>query len=165
MEHSHIPVHIECTLRTDVDEKAMHRPILEMLTNSVCCFEDGPINYSEHPELCDHLSSITVRDLGTGVTVSYWEANLILHLFRLIEAEGQKDYLENSDTLPVCEQWVLPCVTLCSNLWDSVIVDKAVKSHLLGYAASTTMFADYNVDKDIISWNRMVLLHGPPGTG
>lgn len=165
MEHCHFPVHIECALRTDVDENAIRKSILEMLTDSVCCFEDGPINYIEYPELCEHLSFIVVCDLGPGVSVSYWEAHLVLHVFRMIEAEGQKDYLENSDSLPACEQWVLPCLALCTSLWDSVIVERDVKSQLLGYAAATTMFADRNVDKDIVSWNRMILLHGPPGTG
>ena len=27
------------------------------------------------------------------------------------------------------------------------------------------LFSDAGVDSDVISWNRVVLLHGPPGTG
>lgn len=27
------------------------------------------------------------------------------------------------------------------------------------------MFADKNVDRNVISWNKIILLHGPPGTG
>lgn len=27
------------------------------------------------------------------------------------------------------------------------------------------IFADHNVDTNIISWNKVVLLYGPPGTG
>lgn len=36
---------------------------------------------------------------------------------------------------------------------------------LLDYAETTLLFSDKGVDPNIISWNRVVLLHGPPGTG
>lgn len=26
-------------------------------------------------------------------------------------------------------------------------------------------YSEHNVDKNIVTWNRLVLLHGPPGTG
>ena len=33
------------------------------------------------------------------------------------------------------------------------------------YAATAMLFSDCGVDSNIITWNRVVLLHGPPGTG
>jgi hypothetical protein len=30
---------------------------------------------------------------------------------------------------------------------------------------TTMLFSDHKVNSDIISWNRVILLHGPPGTG
>lgn len=36
---------------------------------------------------------------------------------------------------------------------------------LLRFVESTLLFSDKNVDSNIITWNRVVLLHGPPGTG
>jgi SpoVK/Ycf46/Vps4 family AAA+-type ATPase len=30
---------------------------------------------------------------------------------------------------------------------------------------TTMLFSDHKVNANIISWNRVVLLHGPPGTG
>lgn len=36
---------------------------------------------------------------------------------------------------------------------------------LLKFVESTLLFSDKNVDSNIITWNRVVLLHGPPGTG
>ena len=36
---------------------------------------------------------------------------------------------------------------------------------LLNYAETTLFFSDKGVNPLIISWNRVVLLHGPPGTG
>ncbi|KAL6073014.1 hypothetical protein STEG23_010740, partial [Scotinomys teguina] len=50
-------------------------------------------------------------------------------------------------------------------LWDSLVYDVEVKSHLLDYVMTTLLFSDKNVDSNLITWNRVVLLHGPPGTG
>ncbi|XP_020932198.1 pachytene checkpoint protein 2 homolog isoform X1 [Sus scrofa] len=36
---------------------------------------------------------------------------------------------------------------------------------LLDYVMTTLLFSDKNVDSNLITWNRVVLLHGPPGTG
>jgi SpoVK/Ycf46/Vps4 family AAA+-type ATPase len=35
----------------------------------------------------------------------------------------------------------------------------------LNYIYTTLLFSDADVDFNIITWNRVVLLHGPPGTG
>ena len=45
-------------------------------------------------------------------------------------------------------------------IWDSLVFDSYIKSHLLHYATTTLLFSDHNVDPNIISWNRVVLLHG-----
>ncbi|MBV97245.1 Pachytene checkpoint protein 2, partial [Eschrichtius robustus] len=50
-------------------------------------------------------------------------------------------------------------------LWDSLVYDVEVKSHLLDYVMTTLLFSDKKVDSNLITWNRVVLLHGPPGTG
>ena len=36
---------------------------------------------------------------------------------------------------------------------------------LLSYAETTLIFSERGVNPLIISWNRVILLHGPPGTG
>ncbi|CCU97349.1 unnamed protein product [Malassezia sympodialis ATCC 42132] len=43
--------------------------------------------------------------------------------------------------------------------------DDDVKWRLLRYIHSTMLFSDADVDFNLIAWNRVVLLHGPPGTG
>jgi len=46
-----------------------------------------------------------------------------------------------------------------------LIYDNGIKMKLLDYIHATLVFSDANVDFNLISWNRVVLLHGPPGTG
>ena len=41
----------------------------------------------------------------------------------------------------------------------------AYNSDLLEYAQTAMLFADCHVNTKVIAWNRVVLLHGPPGTG
>lgn len=67
-------------------------------------------------------------------------------------------------------------------LWDSLIYADNIKLKLLDYIHATLVFSDANVDckrsigtggltslnnsiGNLVSWNRVVLLHGPPGTG
>jgi SpoVK/Ycf46/Vps4 family AAA+-type ATPase len=42
---------------------------------------------------------------------------------------------------------------------------KEIKRSLLTYVETTLVFSRHNVDPNLVCWNRVVLLHGPPGTG
>ncbi|KDQ64782.1 hypothetical protein JAAARDRAFT_43696 [Jaapia argillacea MUCL 33604] len=50
-------------------------------------------------------------------------------------------------------------------LWDSLVFPDDIKLKLLDYIYATVVFSDADVDFNVVSWNRVVLLHGPPGTG
>lgn len=99
------------------------------------------------------------------------------------EYTGSGDGEEEVVSATACE---MPSRSL-EGLWESLINADGVKSKLLDYIYATILFSDSNVDcKDlpplveedaqlyapnfcltvnIVSWNRVVLLHGPPGTG
>lgn len=50
-------------------------------------------------------------------------------------------------------------------VWDTLVYEDGIKSKLLNYIYTTLLFSDANVDFNLVSWNRVILLHGPPGTG
>lgn len=50
-------------------------------------------------------------------------------------------------------------------VWDSLVYEDDIKPKLLNYIYTTLLFSDANVNFNLVSWNRIVLLHGPPGTG
>lgn len=50
-------------------------------------------------------------------------------------------------------------------LWDNLIYDQGLKEKLLKFALSALSFSQHNVDSNVIACNRLLLLHGPPGTG
>lgn len=51
------------------------------------------------------------------------------------------------------------------DLWEALILDSGVKPYLLEYIASGSLFSKCKVDKNFVTWNRVALLHGPPGSG
>lgn len=50
-----------------------------------------------------------------------------------------------------------PLIALCLRL---SLFDSEIKNNLLQYAQTTMLFSAANVDSNVISWNRVVLLHG-----
>lgn len=63
-----------------------------------------------------------------------------------------------------CDSTALPHATM-DGLWESLIFDSHVKRHLLDYAQSALLFSDRGVSAHVVRWNRILLLHGVPGTG
>lgn len=53
----------------------------------------------------------------------------------------------------------------CEGIWESLIYEEGLKAKLLNYIYSSIVFAEHDVNPNLISWHRLVLLHGPPGTG
>jgi len=101
--------------------------------------------------------------------------------------------LDGEEDIAACDQLILPSRYL-EGLWDSIIVDEDLKSYLLNYISSALLFSDKQVDPHLISWNKVIqttfhhptktrkiylvhsyliifvynkviLFHGPPGTG
>jgi hypothetical protein len=123
-------------------------------------FRNGNVDMDSSMESI--ASKISVVDLPPGKCVSFWQAELCLHPYRLSMQGPENDFLEGEEELPAAEQWELPN-SLLNNLWGSIVIDNAVKARLLSYCSSSIRFSEARIDTDIISWNRMILLHGPPG--
>ncbi|GAM17191.1 hypothetical protein SAMD00019534_003660 [Acytostelium subglobosum LB1] len=60
--------------------------------------------------------------------------------------------------------YTLPNIQFKS-LWSSLIYDDRIKSNLLQYLSTIVLFSKHDVDSNIVSHNKIVLLNGPPGTG
>ena len=60
--------------------------------------------------------------------------------------------------------WSLPSREL-DGLWETLLFEDAIKQRLLKYVTTAMRFADAGVNPKVIGWNRVALLHGPPGTG
>lgn len=87
------------------------------------------------------------------------------HIFT-IETSGPElqELDEKDEEVPAATHWQLPSAEF-HGLWDTLIYDSDVKKQLLNFVQTTMLFSDRGVNANIISWNRVILLHGPPGTG
>lgn len=52
-----------------------------------------------------------------------------------------------------------------NGLWESLVYDNQMKENLLNFAQTILLFSEMKIDQNIISCNRLMLLHGSPGTG
>ena len=87
------------------------------------------------------------------------------HIFTIEDSGPELQELdEKEDQVPAATHWQLPSSEF-HGLWETLIYDTNVKVELLNFVQTTMLFSDRGVNSNIISWNRVVLLHGPPGTG
>jgi len=116
-----------------------------------------------------HIEHIQISLPDEGVSANGIESGKFLdveprmHVFQLSE-EGAVEDDEGEDGVPSFREWILPCREL-HQLWDSLCYEQDVKGRLLSFARSALVFSRMGVNTNLISWNRVVLLHGPPGTG
>ncbi|CDS40640.1 pachytene checkpoint protein 2 [Echinococcus multilocularis] len=108
------------------------------------------------------------RESVTQTAVHLETAPLVYHVYRLVsgdEADPTHETLEvSSEVIRGGTRWALPSSAF-DGLWDTLVYDSSVKRDLLKYAESALLFADYEVSQHVIAWNRVIFLHGPPGTG
>jgi SpoVK/Ycf46/Vps4 family AAA+-type ATPase len=102
-------------------------------------------------------------------SIASWNVSTIsVHVFTLSEEEPELEDIHANDDenepLTACETLPLPHSSLHS-LWENLIVPEPIKRNLLSYAQTALLFSEKRVSANIISWNRVLLLHGPAGTG
>uniref|UniRef100_A0A8C7JSK7 Pachytene checkpoint protein 2 homolog n=1 Tax=Oncorhynchus kisutch TaxID=8019 RepID=A0A8C7JSK7_ONCKI len=139
--------------RSDVK---MH--VLNLLNRHRMVF--GAFRWTEFDEdfLIKHVQSVAIVD-----PIDLKSCSLSIHIFTLNE-DGPSTLNLEEEELSAANHWLLPAAEF-HGIWESLVYESGVKTQLLDYVSTTIYFSDKNVDSNLISWNRVVLLHGPPGTG
>eukprot|EP00903_Cladosiphon_okamuranus_P006236 g6121.t1 len=171
MSRLSVPVHVEVSLlATCTEEDALIRhETLSLLSGGRYILRDGPVGFASSLVLSRCAKSVTVVDLDDSLPsgVSFWQGDFRVHIYRLSHEGPEQEMIDGAgeeEEIAACDQWILPAASL-EGVWESLVLEQGVKNHLLEYATSALLFTDKGVSKNIISWNRVVLLHGPPGTG
>ncbi|XP_025054088.1 pachytene checkpoint protein 2 homolog [Alligator sinensis] len=143
--------------------------VLKLLNRHNVVFGDYTWTEFDDGFLLNNVQSVSVVDtelkLKDRQPINLSKCTLSLHIFHLNEEKPSTENLEEeNEDIVAANHWVLPAAEF-HGLWESLVYDIEVKSHLLDYVTTTLLFSDRNVDSNLISWNRVVLLHGPPGTG
>ncbi|KAM4579845.1 pachytene checkpoint protein 2 homolog isoform 2-T2 [Odontesthes bonariensis] len=128
----------------------------------------GNYRWTEFDEefLRKNVESVAIVDLEEMITqpIDLKSCSVFIHIFTLNEDGPSMLSLEEDEELSAANHWLLPAAEF-HGIWESLVYETGVKFKLLDYVTTTIYFSDKNVDSNLISWNRVVLLHGPPGTG
>ncbi|KAG2370015.1 AAA-domain-containing protein [Suillus spraguei] len=123
------------------------------------------------PTLASSVDRIVISESACpSMSLRLKDVSLEIHAYQLHETDAVEEYANGTPgrdgeesvlAASVCE---LPCKTW-EGLWDGLIYPDNIKLKLLDYIHATFVLSDADVDFNLVTWNRVVLLHGPPGTG
>lgn len=163
-QNINVEVHVKSQSTAKLSEVKTH--ILSLLHRHSMVF--GNYKWTEFDEefLCRNVQSVAIVDLEDMITqpIDLKHCAVSVHIFTLNEDGPSTLNLEDDEELYAANHWLLPAAEF-HGIWESLVYESGVKSQLLDYVTTTIFFSDKNVDSNLISWNRVVLLHGPPGTG
>lgn len=140
--------------------------VLALLNRHSTIFGDYRWTEFDEEFLCRNVQSVAVVDLEDMIMqpIELKNCAVSVHIFSLNEDGPSTLNLEDDEELYAANHWLLPAAEF-NGIWESLVYEDGVKMQLLDYVTTTIYFSDKNVDSNLISWNRVVLLHGPPGTG
>ena len=171
-----VPVHVECVLKP---EAAISREDIHSLRLSVGSLivrssarDDGATmirngEFTIPPDdlalsACARVRVVDVEEPSGVVAVS---AELSIDCYFEDDSLPECEYVsEGDEDLPAFNAWALPSARL-DGVWESLIFESRVKRHLMDYTTTAMLFSDAGVDRRLVTFNRIILLHGPPGTG
>eukprot|EP00698_Gefionella_okellyi_P009065 TRINITY_DN2277_c0_g1_i1.p1 TRINITY_DN2277_c0_g1~~TRINITY_DN2277_c0_g1_i1.p1 ORF type:complete len:359 (-),score=73.20 TRINITY_DN2277_c0_g1_i1:42-1118(-) len=99
---------------------------------------------------------------GESLCSGIGDREVQVHVYQLNDEEVAEE--TDGEDSAAFQHWLLPNRALLG-LWESLIYDSTIKRDLLDYVCTAMLFSDKGVNSKLITWNRVVLLHGPPGTG
>uniref|UniRef100_A0A7N0VFI2 Pachytene checkpoint protein 2 homolog n=1 Tax=Kalanchoe fedtschenkoi TaxID=63787 RepID=A0A7N0VFI2_KALFE len=139
-----------------------------MLEKRCLSYANGPIPVpADDILLVENVERICICEIDELVdnqdVLLFWQVKPVVHVFQLSE-EGPCEELSADGQPSSFNEWILPAKEF-DGMWESLIYDVGLKQRLLRYAASALLFTEKGVDPLLVSWNRIILLHGPPGTG
>ncbi|KAF8534032.1 pachytene checkpoint component Pch2 [Trichophaea hybrida] len=135
--------------------------------------EDELTSFGGYDMLEKNVDHLLVAEIvgSTEDTVALSQVQLELHLYTLhsetrLAVLCNKNEEDNTEDSPSCRIVTLPSETL-DGVWDSLVFESNLKKKLLGFISTIRLirFSDKKIEFKTMSFNRLVLLHGPPGSG
>ncbi|KAG1874643.1 P-loop containing nucleoside triphosphate hydrolase protein [Suillus subalutaceus] len=168
-------VHVEVRLSTKSRRRVdvIQSLVRDFITNNYDPIQLPSVlnGWEADPTLASSVDRIAVSESACpSITLRLKEVSLEIHAYQPHETDAVEEYAngtpgrdgeENVLAASVCE---LPCKAW-EGLWDGLIYPDNIKLKLLDYIHATFVLSDAGVDFNLVTWNRVVLLHGPPGTG
>ncbi|KAK9108225.1 hypothetical protein Syun_024236 [Stephania yunnanensis] len=169
-EKEKILVSVEVCLKPSSTARAedIQSAVESMLEKRSMSYADGPVPVPiDDSFLSENVERICICDTDQWAEnheiLLFWQVKPVVHVFQLSE-EGPGEEASGDGQLSSFNEWILPAKEF-DGMWESLIYESGLKQRLLRYAASALVFTDKGVNPFLVSWNRIILLHGPPGTG
>ena len=89
-----------------------------------------------------------------------------MRFYKLVTAgpDMEEICVDGEEQVPASLHWMMPNLEF-QGVWENLVYDTGIKSELLSFVETSLFLSDMAVDPNIVTCNRVVLLHGPPGTG
>ncbi|XP_076009938.1 pachytene checkpoint protein 2 homolog [Genypterus blacodes] len=161
-------IHVEVLVKADSTAKQtdVRTHVVALLNRHSMVFRNYKWTEFDEEFLRKHVEYVAVVDIEEMLKqpVDLKSCCVSVHIFTLNDDGPSTLSLEQDEELSAANHWLLPAAEF-NGIWESLVYENGIKTQLLDYVTTTIYFSDKNVDSNLISWNRVVLLHGPPGTG
>ncbi|KAJ9475477.1 Pachytene checkpoint protein 2 [Pseudozyma hubeiensis] len=173
-------VHVEVRLKphSTASDDQVRSEAISFLTATFTTLqsETEVTDWTSSPFLSNNVNRIRIAEIAasssssTSIAVSVTDAALQIHVYQpsstdiIDEFSAADPNADDPDETTAASVSELPNLSL-DGIWDTLIYSDDIKPKLLNYIYTTLLFSDASVDFNLVSWNRVVLLHGPPGTG
>ncbi|UPR04475.1 pachytene checkpoint-like protein [Chloropicon primus] len=180
-----VPLHVEVRLKPEslgCTKSSLHEHV-SLLLKSLQEIKTGVVNFglAKDDYLDAHVERIFVcerersdgeedGDEGSRLPLLFWQVDLVVHEYQLSLDEPCEE-VDGDEDIASFTEYYLPSVHF-EGLWESLMFEEGggvgglgVKRQLMNYSRSALLFSALGVDHNVIAWNRLILLHGPPGTG
>ncbi|XP_022659295.1 pachytene checkpoint protein 2 homolog isoform X2 [Varroa destructor] len=118
-------------------------------------------------EIYDDFSGTALEGIVNKIVIDKSDKKIVpsYHYYTLNTDGFGAEFIESDSTcLNAAYVFTLPCKEF-DGIWENLHFDSEIKNNLLDYLMKALLFAERGVDHNVISFNKLVLLHGPPGTG
>lgn len=172
-------VHIEVLRqeKSTLPEGELKALVIQELKNAGGIVPSSIIKFFKNETLKNHVEEIRVCEVFNSniENEEIWgqsprpleDVNVQIYIYRLNSDDMQAELITMEDGTEVtcaANHCLLPNLEF-HMLWESLVYDTTVKHQLLKCAETTMLFSQKGVNPTIINWNKVVLLHGPPGSG
>ncbi|KAL9887402.1 pachytene checkpoint 2 protein isoform 1-T1 [Glossina fuscipes fuscipes] len=166
-------IHMEVRVKPSIGRLSeMEAPLTESLKRYLT-FDQLPFNKTvkfvfegADYDILQHVDSVFMESANeTDFDVD----NVVFHLFTLQRRPMELEIFDSeadgdSESIPSSNHWLLPSPQFVG-LWENLLFEAGLKERLFKFALSALALAQHQVDPNVITCNRLLLLHGPPGTG
>jgi len=120
---------------------------------------------AEEKDLSEHVDYVVVCD-DSRLNTFLPSVSIQFRPYKLVTAgpETEEICVEGEEQVPASQHWMMPNQEF-QGLWETLVYDTQIKSELVRFVETSLLLSDRGVDTNIVTCNRVVLLHGPPGTG